>query len=373
MTFALVDGSTPAYAAPVSVAHRATSLALVFLAATLLAGTARAADPPRYHYRVLGDIGTYANAINAAGQAAVTGPYHQLIWDGQQATDSGLDGWATAINNDGDMAGWAWRPDLNAYRATLYSGGQGRIIDQTLGGSSSWAYGINDSGVVVGGSQLASGSLRAFAFSNGNMTNLGTLGGDLSVATGINNAGHIVGYSNRPDWSQPQPFLYDGSMRSLGAFSGPARANAINDAGQVVGSFNIGGSVQEHAFLYDDGDIMDLGTFGGGYITRAFDINNHGDIVGMGDIEGLAPRAFLYTGGRMIDLNDLADPPFNIPYVSLEGAFGINDAGEIAAVQCWDNGCNAVLLTPVPEPHNWLMLGAGAAVLLGVRRRSRRT
>jgi hypothetical protein len=65
----------------------------------------------------------------------------------------------------------------------------------------------------------------------------------------------------------------------------------------------------------------------------------------------------------MIDLNELADPPLNIPYFSIEGAYGINDDGEIAAVQCWENGCNAVLMIPVPEPAAWVMLVGGLGLL----------
>ena len=44
---------------------------------------------------------------------------------------------------------------------------------------------INNNGQVVG----ENGSNRAFLFSNGTMTDLGTLGGSQSVAYGINDSG----------------------------------------------------------------------------------------------------------------------------------------------------------------------------------------
>ncbi len=48
----------------------------------------------------------------------------------------------------------------------------------TLGGSDSYAYGINDSGQIVGGSYTSSGDYHAFLYANGAMADLGTLGGD---------------------------------------------------------------------------------------------------------------------------------------------------------------------------------------------------
>lgn len=63
----------------------------------------------------------------------------------------------------------------------------------TLGGSSSHAYDINDSGQVVGDSDG-----YAFLYDGGNMIDLNTLlptgsGWELSVAYGINDSGQIVG------------------------------------------------------------------------------------------------------------------------------------------------------------------------------------
>src|SRR5215212_4391424 len=73
----------------------------------------------------------------------------------------------------------------------------------TLGGASSYAYDINDSNQVVGYAKVATGADRAFLFkdANGNhladageMVNLGTLAGySSSYAYAINNNGIIVG------------------------------------------------------------------------------------------------------------------------------------------------------------------------------------
>jgi probable HAF family extracellular repeat protein len=66
------------------------------------------------------------------------------------------------------------------------------------------------------------------------LTNLGTLGGNTSSALAINNSGEIVGYSTSSN-GVPHAFCYrDGLLRSLN--SNPCIASAINDAGQIVGS-----------------------------------------------------------------------------------------------------------------------------------------
>ena len=70
----------------------------------------------------------------------------------------------------------------------------------TLGGTSSTAYSINDSGAVVGSSTTAGGQSHAFLYNSGTMVDLNTLlpnGSGWSVLTyarDINDHGQIVGY-----------------------------------------------------------------------------------------------------------------------------------------------------------------------------------
>ena len=61
----------------------------------------------------------------------------------------------------------------------------------TLGGGSSYAYGVNDSGEIVGYSYLADGGQHAFLYDDGTMLDLNSLipansGWDLLEAYGIN-------------------------------------------------------------------------------------------------------------------------------------------------------------------------------------------
>lgn len=58
------------------------------------------------------------------------------------------------------------------------------------------ASGINDNGQVVGRCNYGIGGDHAAAWTNGTITDLGTLGGNSSYAQDINNSGQIVGYAN---------------------------------------------------------------------------------------------------------------------------------------------------------------------------------
>ena len=100
----------------------------------------------------------------------------------------------------------------------------------------------------------------------------------------------------------------------------------------------------------------------GGTRSIGLGINNNGWVVGYSFTPGdLAQRAFLYDGSRMIDLNDLIDPPSG--WV-LHIARGISDGGHIVG----EGNLGLFLLTPIPEPTTLSLLGVGGLAVIRRRR-----
>jgi probable HAF family extracellular repeat protein len=230
---------------------------------------------------------------------------------------------AYGVNNRGQVVGWTYNQDpaipfrtLPTFRAFLYH--KGTMVDiGTLGGATSIARSINDSGRIVGSSRIfaqtvSAQEIHAFVYEHGEMTDLGTLPGfTYAEALAINNRGQIVGHSGATRSSPRVGFLYDrGVMSAIGTLGGvSSTAWAINDRGQVVG-WSRTASGETHAFLYERGRMRDLGTLGGSY-SLAFGINNRGDIVGESETAEMdadgnpVVHAFLYRDGVMHDLGTL--------------------------------------------------------------------
>ena len=106
---------------------------------------------------------------------------------------------AHAINDNGDIAGQTHVSSVQ--RAFFIHSGSGTILP-TLGGSTggSSAWGVNDSGTVVGYSAAADGNVHAFVWSQSTgIVDLGT-SGQMSFATAISPDGNTIvgGIAARP-------------------------------------------------------------------------------------------------------------------------------------------------------------------------------
>src|SRR5438067_1199865 len=168
---------------------------------------------------------------------------------------------AKAVNGAGQVVGYSYLAN-GQYRAFLWQNGIMSDLG-TLGGTSSSATDINDSGVIVGRSLTAESTdaqivAHAFVLQSGVMTDLGTLGGTISYARGINNHGQIVGYSMTADGGYHGVLWEGGAIYDLNGLL-PANSgweisgfetDAINDNGQIVGQGTING--HQHAFRLSD-------------------------------------------------------------------------------------------------------------------------
>jgi probable HAF family extracellular repeat protein len=355
--------------------------------------SASAALPPAYDFQILfTDFrGTPTpTEINEDGWVSGNIIYdsYPVLWkDGSLnslSPGSQVEGTAWDVNNHGQVAGSlstiGASPAWQYHDAVVWNNGTPTRLDHLPNGESAQALGINDVGKVGGWSKIAGGPIVVPTVWNGTTpTQLPTpFEGQYSAqgeARDLNNKGQIVG------WGGPgQALLWEeGNVVALdpGNIYG-SRANAINEAGEIVGYRGLfNDEVTQYAAYWKDGNFIDLGVLTeADYSSEAFDINNQGIIVGashMSGEHGDNPRAVIWDGGQIYDLNSfLADSVLEAGW-QLLGATAINDKGQIVGYvynRGIDHSGSVFLLTPVPEPETYAMMLAGLGVIgIAARRR----
>lgn len=284
-------------------------------------------------------------------------------------------GIATAINNLGQVVGWA--SATGGTRAFLWQEDIGMLNLGTLPGyyEYSYAYGINDLGQIVGNSETNGGTIgRAFLREpGGNMTNLGDFpgGSELSSALAVNSLGQVVGYSGGlTGW---RAFIWESKsgMADLGELpsgSSPNYAVDINEVGQIVGFGQTEVGIRSFIWTRTTG-MVNIGVPVGFDDATAHSINNSGTVVGhlSGGPSGWTPFVWDNLNGfrKLPQLIDKSGSGWRLSDVT-----AINDYGQIVGFGINPVGDEeAFLLIPIPEPSSFFALCGGVAGLLVFRRR----
>ncbi len=262
-----------------------------------------------------------------------------------------------SINDKGEIVGTFTQPGVGPFpvltQSFLFrSPGVTFALDPRVGGQSV-ASGINNAEHITGSISTGVctfefglgctglGNTHAFLDVGSGPKDIGTLGGNFSEGNGINEHDEVVGGSNVTQNGPNHVFVYShGSFHDVGTFHGYSSVGtAINDQGQIIGTA-VKPSGAQTGFVLHDGWFEPLPALDGGTSSVPSGINRQGDVVGTSNVgSGGANHAFLFTHGKLVDLNNLVEPSLTL----LTGATGINDKGQIVA-----NGLNGgiYVLTP---------------------------
>lgn len=315
---------------------------------------------PRFTVTDLGTLGgatSIALGINDGGQVVggaqtANGVTHAFLWERGRMTDLGSAGpdaisIARAVNSVGQAVGESSAPH-GPMHAFLWQ--RGRATDLgTLGGNYGAVNAINDQGQVVGQFSAPSGERCAFRWKEGPVQTWDPLGGNLVSARAINNHGEVVAtmaIGHGRNFLVHSVLWDDGRITDLGAFS----ALAINDHGEAVGAVADGTSPFSPAATWRGGQTTRLPRLNS-IRSVANGINDQEQIVGSGDIPMVGtrtaeavPHALFWAGGQCEDLNEriAADAGW-----VLEDAEHINNHGQIVGLGEHGGKQRAFLLTPI--------------------------
>jgi probable HAF family extracellular repeat protein len=252
--------------------------------------------------------------FNAYGFPSSTACLPFLWQDGvmkRLATLGGENGFASQINNRGEVAGIAETsvtdptPGCPVHQFAPVVWGNGRIQELPTypGDSDGVAAAINDRGEVAGASGTCSPfnpnsglfltENHALVWQNGKATDLGNLGpnglpGAGNHACAINNKGQAVGHTTSKASTVAFLWTRDKGMQGLGTLTGDfvSFALGINDEGEVVGQSIDADFSTARAFLWQKGTMTDLNTLiavnpGKLYLLLGDSINSRREIIGL--------------------------------------------------------------------------------------------
>jgi probable HAF family extracellular repeat protein len=288
-----------------------------------------------------------------------------LYRDGKIVAFAGINSYGNAISGDTREGPWHGDEERRKLRvvgsaelngpgpthAFLYEDHLLRDLGVLPGGNYSTANAVNSFGEIAGTADTSESVDLAVLFHHGNIVTLGSLPGSIgSEATGINNWGDVTGVVHMANFDDRAFLYHNGKMITLGTLPGAqiSTAAAINDSVEITGTASSSNYEFQHAFLWSHGKMIDLGLLPDGISSGANAINASGDVVGeavTNTSTGINFVPFLYSHGKMRDLNDFLPP--NSGW-TLTNATGINNRGQIIG---WGNptaggGSGAFLMSP---------------------------
>jgi probable HAF family extracellular repeat protein len=274
---------------------------------------------------------------------------------------------AWGINESGDVVGWS--NGAGGTRAFLFTDSAGMVeLSQFPGVSDpTLARDINDAGVVAGQAKIdPAGPLHAVRWVGGIPEDLGAIEAPaLSEAWAINAFGDVTGdsYYTGPAFTPIHAFLFTDAagVEDITPAFPTSHGRDINDVGQIVGYCNC---VSFGAFRWSQGTGLEaLGIIDGFSQSFAFTVNDNGQAAGyVVSATGNSQHIFRFTDGvGMVDLGGVGET---------NQAWGINNLGDVvgegrptsglkrAMIYTDENGLQDLNELLDPALTDWFLLGA---------------
>jgi probable HAF family extracellular repeat protein len=258
-------------------------------------------------------------------------------------TVGGINGQASAINNSGQVAGYA---ENGIADPTCPQGTENFMVDLPVmwdkgiamplptinGDPDGVAFGINNRGQAVGYSGTCTAANYAVVWENGTATQLPDLGDPGAIAFAINSHNQVVGQAVNSDGTPLAALWQNNTVKALGGLlpgDVSSFATSINDRGQAVGSSFDSKGNWSRGLLWQNGMMIDLNTVfpasSNLYVVSASNINESGQIAGMAvDMSllyaGTIVHAFLATPVDQDQGKSVADVVHTHPEITLPAA-----------------------------------------------------
>ena len=262
-------------------------------------------------------------------------------------TLGGNNGQASAINNSGQVVGYAENGMVDSTcgpaimnnrvdQPVLWEKVEGKEKAQplfTIGNDPDGvAFGINNQGQAVGYSGTCIAVNFAVLWENGSAIPLPDLGTPGAIAYAINGHNQIVGQAVNSEGTALAAIWENNTVRSLGVLlpgDAAAFATSINNRGQVVGSSFDSSGNWSHGLIWEKGRMFDLNQLfpatSNLYVISASNINESGQIAGMavemaGPHAGTIVHSFLATPVNEDQGKTVADVVGTLPKITVPAA-----------------------------------------------------
>ncbi len=227
------------------------------------------------------------------------------------------------INNAGQMVG-AYIDDSEATHGFLLNGGVFTTIDFP-DARLTVAAGINNNGDITGQYNDSYDIGHGFVLSGDAFITKDLGEGYQTFPTAIDDFGNLVGFCTDSDFNFHGCVAFDGPFTLFdfpGATASLALGIAFHGSGALTGGYgNVNGSNFEHGFVYNDGEFTPI-DFPGDTHTVAFGVNDNGEIVGSYSVSPFtANQGFSWVSGSFTTTN--------IPGALQTNPINLNDSGQV--------------------------------------------